>query len=102
MMLKTNLEEIDIDDAMEGSDDGSSHDEEGFTSEATGVVIQMTGLIDDEPAAEMSTKSPTQIAGDDRYSVGSTGAMEVTPGFSARLPTATVLAQLDNVRYTTP
>lgn len=66
------------------------------------VVVQMAGIIDDEPEANDASSSASvgtssTPPGNDRPAAGPDSVLEPSPGYKPTPPTAIIIAQLDNV-----
>lgn len=66
------------------------------------VVVQMAGIIDDEPEANdaspsASVRTSSIPPGNDRPSPGLDSVLEPSPDYKPKPPTAIIIAQLDNV-----
>lgn len=102
---KLNSEEIDIDDAIDESDDEPEETRETGDAGETEIVVQPAGIIDDEldqasgvyPSVSVET-SPTLTENDQPFAEPDS-PLEPAPGYKPRPPTATIIAQLDNVSY---
>ncbi|KAG8935029.1 hypothetical protein FRC01_010534 [Tulasnella sp. 417] len=94
--------DIDIDDAIEESDEELSEAADSGDLDETGIVVQTAGIVDDEldqasdaPPSASTDASPT-LPENDRPSAEPDSALEPSPGYTPKPPTAMIIAQLDN------
>ncbi|KAG8988529.1 hypothetical protein FRB90_002691 [Tulasnella sp. 427] len=98
---KMNLDEICVDDAIEESDDETPQVPGSSRHDDTGVVVQMTGIIDDDQQSAATLPSPSAgtsstAPGSYQPSAGSDSVLQPCPAYKPKPPNALIIAQLDN------